>query len=155
MLVTSSFKPLCSLTPEPFDPAFFKYTFTISRAVPGQRKVRRRTSRLCSSMTPQNCGSRTPHPPTYIWRRNRTVSHPQQIFSAPPPAAATRKISVDTRQGSWDSPGGNMAVGVGFHVQLGRAEWILKRNSWMRLKGLCIKVSPTLSASIVREEKSC
>lgn len=48
-----------------------------------------------------------------------------------------------------------MAVGVGFHVQLGRAEWILKRNSWMRLKGLCIKVSPTLSASIVREEKSC
>jgi len=65
------------------------------------------------------------------------------------------KIFIDTDHGSWDSAGGNMAVGLGFHVQLGHAAWTSKRSYSTRLTESCMKTFPILSASRVPGAKSC
>ncbi len=65
------------------------------------------------------------------------------------------EIFIDTVHGSWDSAGGNMAVGLGLHVQLGHAEWTPKKNCLMHLTEWCMKTFPILSASTVQGEKSC
>jgi hypothetical protein len=65
------------------------------------------------------------------------------------------KIFIDTIMGSWDSAGGNRAVKLRLHVQLGHTEWIRKKNCSTYLTGSCMKTFPTLSASLVQGAKSC
>ena len=65
------------------------------------------------------------------------------------------KIFIDTDHGSWDSAECNMAVGLGLRAQLGRAEWIRKKNCLTHLTGWCMKTFPIHSASPVQDAMSC
>ena len=62
--VISAFRPICAPCSSFRDSggAVFKYLLTISRAAPGQRKVRRLADRFNSPMSLKDRGSRTPHP---------------------------------------------------------------------------------------------
>src|SRR5258708_5753287 len=107
-------------------------------------------------MSRQDCGNRTPHPllPIHGGETGMCLTR-SELFTAIRPQQPVERFSSTPIMDRGILLWAKWQLGLDSMLRPGRAEWIQKKNCSTHLTGSCTKTSPILSASPVRDEKSC